>query len=114
VSRYQKGKTSLDYTKARDSEWQWHQLIQGCYMQVPATTSRQITMPAPHHRVFLQAGCPSCHPNNSVEALKEYAALRMSADHAECKYAINTKQYQLYFFSLKSNRCQLTVGIDNW
>jgi len=26
VSRYQKGKTSLDFTEARDSEWQWHQL----------------------------------------------------------------------------------------
>jgi len=25
-SRYQKGKTSLDFTEARDSEWQWHQL----------------------------------------------------------------------------------------
>jgi len=26
VSQYQKGKTSLDFTEARDSEWQWHQL----------------------------------------------------------------------------------------
>jgi len=26
VSRYQKGKTNLDFIKARDSEWQWHQL----------------------------------------------------------------------------------------
>jgi len=26
VSRYQKGKTSLDFTGAKDSEWQWHQL----------------------------------------------------------------------------------------
>ena len=26
VSRYQKGKTSLDFTEARDSEWQWHLL----------------------------------------------------------------------------------------
>jgi len=34
---------------------------------------RQITMPAlaaPHHSVFLQAGCPSCHPTNSIKALK--------------------------------------------
>ena len=30
--RYQKGKTNLDFTEARDSEWQWHQLghIQVC------------------------------------------------------------------------------------
>ena len=26
VSRYQKGKTNLDFTEARDSEWLWHQL----------------------------------------------------------------------------------------
>ena len=34
VSRYQKGKTNLDFTGARDSEWQWHQLghMQVCTM----------------------------------------------------------------------------------
>jgi len=26
VGRYQKGKTNLGFTEARDSEWQWHQL----------------------------------------------------------------------------------------
>ena len=31
VTRYQKGKTNLDFTEARDSEWQWHQLS---HMQV--------------------------------------------------------------------------------
>ena len=31
VSRYKKGKTNLDFTEVRDSEWQWHRL--GC-MQV--------------------------------------------------------------------------------
>jgi len=31
VSQYKKGKTNLDFTEARDSEWQWHQLG---YMQV--------------------------------------------------------------------------------
>ena len=32
VSRYQIGKTNLDFTEARDSEWQWHQLgrVQVC------------------------------------------------------------------------------------
>jgi len=42
VSRYQKGKTNLDFTEARDSEWQWHQL----------------------------GHMPSCRPTNSVKALK--------------------------------------------
>jgi len=26
VSRYQKGKTNLDFTEARDNEWQWNPL----------------------------------------------------------------------------------------
>ena len=35
-----------------------------------APRSRQMTMPAPHHSVFLQAGWRSCRPTNSVKALK--------------------------------------------
>jgi len=62
VSRYQKGKTNLDFTEARDSEWQWHQLG---YMQV--CNNHASTPPLS----FLQAGCPSCRPTNSVRALKE-------------------------------------------
>ena len=37
-----------------------------------APRSRQITMPAPHRSVFLQVGCPSCRPTNSVKALKAF------------------------------------------
>jgi len=67
VSRYQKGKTNLDFTGARDSEWQWHQLGQ---MQV-CTSLQTDRQPCQHPtRVFLQAGCPSCRPTNSVKALK--------------------------------------------
>jgi len=66
VSRYQKGKTNLDFTEASDSERQWHQLgrIQVC-------TSLQTENHASSPRLsFLQAGCPSCRPTNSVKALK--------------------------------------------
>jgi len=62
VSRYQKGKTNLDFTEATVSEWQWHQLG---YMQVCTalqTDSHASTLPLS----FLQAGCPT----NSVKALK--------------------------------------------
>jgi len=41
-----------------------------------APRSRQITTPAPHHSVFLQAGCPSCRPTNSVKALKAQASMQ--------------------------------------
>jgi len=66
VNQYQKGKTNLDFTEARDSEWQWHQLG---YMQV--CTSLQADNHASTTPLsFLQAGCPSCRPTNSVRALK--------------------------------------------
>ena len=58
-----KVKTNLDFTEARDSGISWA-------ICKSAPSSRQITMPAPHHSVFLQAGCPSCRPTNSVKALK--------------------------------------------
>ena len=59
VSRYQKGKTNLDFTEERDSEWQWHQLgsMQVCTSLTPAPTQ------------FLQAICPSFRPTNSVRAI---------------------------------------------
>ena len=66
VSPYQKGKTNLDFTEARDSEWHWHQVghMQVCIsLQTDNHTS---TLPLR----FLQARCPSCHPTNSVKALK--------------------------------------------
>ena len=66
VSRYQKGKTNLDFTEARDSEWQWHQLG---HMQVCTSLQTDNHASTPPLS-FLQAGCPSCHPTNSVKALK--------------------------------------------
>jgi len=73
VSRYQKGKTNLDFTEARDSEWQWHQLG---YMQVYTllqTDNHANTSPL----CFIQAGYPSCHPRpnqqcQSTEGITKY------------------------------------------
>jgi len=47
VSQYQKGKTNLDFTEGRDSEWQWHQLG---HRQV--CTSLQTDDHDTHHSVF--------------------------------------------------------------
>jgi len=66
VSQYQKGKTNLDFTKARDSEWQWHPLG---HMQVCTSLQTDNHTSTPPLS-FLQARCPSCHPTNSVKALK--------------------------------------------
>ena len=68
VSRYQKGKTILDFTEARDSEWQWHQLG---HMQVCTLLQADNHASTPPLS-FLQAGCPSCRPTNSVKALGDY------------------------------------------
>jgi len=66
VGRYQKGKTNLDFTEARDSEWQWHQLGFKQVCILPQTDNHASTSPLS----FLQAGCPSCRPANSIKALK--------------------------------------------
>ena len=68
VSRYQKGKTNLDFTEARDSEWQWHQLGQMQVCTSLQTDNHASTQPLS----FLQAGYPSCHPTNSVKAMKAH------------------------------------------
>ena len=66
VGQYQKGETNLDFTEARNCEWQWHQLG---HMQVCTSlqTDNHVSTPT---LSFLQAGCPSCHPTNGVKALK--------------------------------------------
>jgi len=66
VSQHQNGKTSLDLTGARDSEWQWNQLDHMQVCTALQTDSHASTPPLS----FLQAGCPSCRPTNSVKALK--------------------------------------------
>ena len=87
LSRYQKGETNLDFTEARDSEWQWHQLG---HMQV--CTSLQINNHASTPPLsFLQAGCPSCRPTNSVKARKA----RVSGDSAaEMPYQLSRRGTQ--------------------
>jgi len=70
VSRYQKGKTNLDFTEARDSEWQWHKLG---HMQVCTSLQTDNHASTSLLKFFLQAGCPSYRPTNSVKALKAIA-----------------------------------------
>ena len=77
VSRYQKGKTNLDFTEARDSEWQWHQLG---HMQVCTSLQTDYHASTPPLS-FLQAGCPSCRPTNSVKALKARIQYNIQLPH---------------------------------
>jgi len=66
VSWYQKGKTNLDFTEAKDSEWQWNLLG---HMQV-CTSIQTDNLASTPPLSFLQAGCPSCRPTNSVKAME--------------------------------------------
>jgi len=67
VSQYQKGKTTtnLDFLE-QESEQQWYQLGHMQIRTSPQTDNHADTSPLS----FLQAGCPSCRPTNSVKALK--------------------------------------------
>ena len=51
VSRYQKGKTNLDFTEARDSEWQWNPLGHMQVCTLLQTDNHASTPPL----IFLQA-----------------------------------------------------------
>jgi len=64
VSQYQKGETSLDFTEARDSEWQWHQLD---HLQVCTSLQTGNHASTPPVR-FLQAGCPLFRPTNKCQS----------------------------------------------
>jgi len=79
----------VDFTEARDSEWQWHQLG---HMQVCTSLQTDNHASTPPLS-FLQAGCPSCRPNNSVKALK--AKHDIKANSSKCmKTAITLKKMQ--------------------
>ena len=61
VSWYHKGKMNLDFTEARDSEWQWHQLG---HMQV--CTSLQTDNHASTHSVYYRPDAlPATQPTAS-------------------------------------------------
>jgi len=96
VSRYQKCKTNPDFTEARDSEWQWLQLGHMQVCTALQTDNHASTPPLG----FLQAGCPSCHPTNSVKALKAKAlkAITMSTKFHDFK-TIMTVSIKIYHHS---------------
>jgi len=56
---------AVGWSAGSDSEWQWHLLG---YMQVCSRSRHNHASTPPLS--FLQAGCPSCRPTNSVKALK--------------------------------------------
>jgi len=70
ASRYQKGKTNLGITEARDSEWQWHQLG---HMQV--CTSLQTDVHASTPPLFFTGWMPFLPPNQQRQSTEMQVAL---------------------------------------
>ena len=62
VSRYQKGKTNLDFTEARDSEWQWHQLG---HMQVCTSLQTDNHANTPSLSFYRPDALPAAQPTAS-------------------------------------------------
>ena len=83
MGQYQKGETNLDFTEARDSEWQWHQLG---HMQVCTS---------------LQTDNHASTPLLSFKALKKFISI------------IFTEIRSLFywrFLKLSGARCRLAYG----
>ena len=81
VSRYQKGKTNLNFTEARDSEWQWHQPGRMQVCTSLQTDNHANTQPLS----FLQA----LPPNRQCQSTEGTYWNKTS------KYLYGTVQYQL-------------------
>ena len=62
VSQYQKGKTNLDFTEARDSEWQWHQLG---HMQVCSSFQTDNHASTPPLSFYRPDALPAAQPTAS-------------------------------------------------
>ena len=69
VSQYQKGKTNLDFTEARDSEWQWHQLGSMQVCTLLQTDNHASTPPLGFYR---PDALPATQPTASKHWLCEY------------------------------------------
>jgi len=61
-SQYQKGKTNLDFTEARDSEWQWHQLG---HMQIYILLQTDNHASTPPHNFYRPDALPATQPTAS-------------------------------------------------
>ena len=74
VGRYQQGKTNLDFTEARDSEWQWHQVG---HMQVCTSlqTDNHASTPVPTTQ-FFTGRMPFLLPNQQRQSTEGICSMR--------------------------------------
>jgi len=83
VSRYQKGKNNLEFTEARDSEWQWHQLGHMQVCTLLQTDNHANTPPLS----FFTGRMPFLPPNQQ----------RQSIEGKHCMYETYIEKQTYYF-----------------
>ena len=79
VSRYQKGKTNMDFSEARDSKWQWHQLG---HMQVCTSLQRDNHTSTPPLG-FFTGRVPFLPPNQQHQTTEGNKAIWMQLLYGE-------------------------------
>ena len=109
VSRHQKGKP---FWILLEQEMQWHQLD---HMQIICTSLHTDNHASTSLLSFLQAGCPSCRPTNSIKALKDTCAYsciifnkNKIADHSYSwiLWMICTECHDIYQHTTNQNVCK--------
>ena len=96
VGQYQKGKTNLvftlDYTEARDSEWQWHQLGHMQICTLLQTDNHASTPPLS----FFSGQMPFLPPNQQRQST-EGLRLTLFNGHKTVEWSAYTNSMQLWF-----------------
>ena len=90
VSRYQKGKTNLDFTEARDSEWQWLQLG---YMQVCTSLQTDNHASTPPLVFYRPDALPAAQPTASKHWRQHLYYPIMYYYFASAAVAVDSSQY---------------------
>jgi len=107
VSQYQKGKTNLDFTEARDSEWQWHQLG---HMQVCTslqTDSHSSTPPLS----FFTGRMPFLLPNQQHQSTEGTAPFHIQPNYNKIDAAKNI-YFLFYTYYILAAIQPLAVSTD--
>ena len=122
MSQYQKGKTNLDFTEARDSEWQWHQVG---HMQVCPSLQTENHASTPPLS-FFTGRMPFLPPNQqhqSTEGMKSYSVIRTKLNQMvfknvdiiidlQEKHIYATTQLQTFLRVLRTTWRLKPAGID--
>jgi len=113
VSRYQKGKTNLDFTEARDSEWQRHQLGHTQVCNVLQTHNHTSTPPL----CFFTGRMPYLPPNQVPTASKHWRHYRQTFNKYNYKISDVLKSKKSHVNKRQRHdkpilKCQLTTFLQ--